>query len=96
MFAKALEWKLRLDDKNPAKNIARNREQPRTRHLEPEELGRFLAALARHPDKPSVDAIWLLVLTGARRNEVLSMTWSDLDLDPKRPIKATLTAGSGE
>jgi hypothetical protein len=42
MFAKALEWKLRLDDKNPAKNIARNREQPRTRHLEPEELGRFL------------------------------------------------------
>jgi integrase len=86
MFAKALEWKLRLDDKNPAKNIARNREQPRTRHLEPEELGRFLAALARHPDKPSVDAIWLLVLTGARRNEVLSMTWSDLDLDPKRPM----------
>jgi integrase len=38
------------------------------------------AALAKHPDRQGADAIKLLLLAGARRSEVLSMRWGDLDL----------------
>jgi integrase len=39
-----------------------------------------VAALAQHPDRAAADAIKLLLLTGARRGEVLSMRWLDVDL----------------
>jgi hypothetical protein len=38
------------------------------------------AALAKHPDRQGGDAIKLLLVTGARRGEVLPMRWGDLDL----------------
>jgi integrase len=44
------------------------------------------AALAKHPDRQGADAIKLLLLAGARRSEVLSMRWGDLDLTAARGI----------
>lgn len=38
-------------------------------------------ALATHPEKTSANAIRLLMLTGARRGEVLGARWDMFDLD---------------
>ena len=77
-FALAIRWEWRPD--NPCKGVHRNQEQKRQRYLSAVELGRLGAALAVHNDRDAVDAISLLLLSGARRGEVLAMRWLDLDL----------------
>jgi integrase len=79
MFSLAIKWEMRPD--NPAKGIERNQEQKRTRYLLGDELGRLTAALAEHPEQTSANAVRLLLLTGARRGEVLSATWDQFDLE---------------
>ena len=37
-------------------------------------------ALAEHPDKQAADIVRVLLLTGARRGEVLALSWADIDL----------------
>jgi integrase len=78
MFALAIKWRLRPD--NPCKGVERNREHPRERYLKPDELERLAQALAEDENQDAVDAFWLLLLTGARRREVLSATWDQFDL----------------
>ena len=78
MFSLAVKWEMRAD--NPAKGIERNHEEKRTRHLVSDELARLTAALADHPEQTSANAIRLLLLTGARRGEVLSATWDQFDI----------------
>ena len=71
------EW--RTD--NPCRGIARNYEEPRARYLKPEELERLTEALAACRDPQAADAVRLLLLTGARRSEVLGARWDQFDLD---------------
>src|SRR5262249_44217207 len=80
MCGLAIRWGMRPD--NPARGIRRNPEHPRHRYLREDEIARLMTALAAYQPKApdAVDAIMLLLLTGARRNEVLSMRWGDLDL----------------
>jgi integrase len=78
MFSLAVRWGMR--ETNPAKGIERNTEYGRRRYLSPDELVRLTAALAKHPDKQAADIVRLLLLTGARRGEVLGMRWADVDL----------------
>jgi integrase len=78
MFALAVVWGWR--ETNPCKGIKRNREHHRRRYLMPDELARLTKVLAEEPDRDFVDIIRLLLLTGARRGEVRSMKWADLDL----------------
>jgi integrase len=79
MFSLAsTKWKLRPD--NPCRGIERNSEQPRERYLSADELSRLSEVLAEHTNREAADAIRLLLLTGARRNEVLSATWAQFDL----------------
>lgn len=81
MFSLAQKWGWRDHSAgNPAQGIERNQEQKRHRYLAPSELAKLTAALAAHDDKPAADIIRLLLLTGARRNEVQSAKWADLDL----------------
>ena len=79
MFSLAIKWEMRPD--NPAKGIERNHEEKRTRYLLGDELARLTAALAEHPEQTSANAVRLLLLTGARRGEVLSATWDQFDLE---------------
>jgi integrase len=81
MFGLAVKWEWRSD--NPAKGVDRNTEHARARYLSLEEIGRLMTAVAeyREHNPASADAIELLLLTGSRRNEVLSATWSQFDLD---------------
>ena len=78
MFSLAIKWGWRTD--NPAKGIERNQETKRTRYLSGEELGRLTEALAKHEDQQGANVIRLLMLTGARKGEVLAARWDQLDL----------------
>lgn len=78
MFSLAIKWQMRSD--NPCRGIERNPESKRKRYLTGDELKRLTKALAETPDRQFANIIMLLVLTGARRGEVLSMRWDALML----------------
>jgi integrase len=78
MFSLTIRWKVRSD--NPAKGVSKNYESKRRRYVKGDELARLTAALAKHHDKQAADIVRLLLLTGARRGEVLGMRWDDIDL----------------
>jgi len=61
--------------------VARNPEERRHRYLTNDELVRLWAALTTHSERTSAEAIKLMLLTGARRGEVLGATWAMFDLD---------------
>ncbi|MBY6155927.1 tyrosine-type recombinase/integrase [Pseudooceanicola nitratireducens] len=68
-------------DANPANGFKKNREDARERHLSETEYKKVFDALNRMPNQQAANAIRLLALTGARRSEVLTMEWKDLDLE---------------
>ncbi len=78
-FNLAIRWGWRSD--NPASGISRNQEEKRARYLSAAEVIRLSEALAVHPEKNSANAIKLLMLTGARRGEVLGALWDMFDLE---------------
>ena len=70
---------------NPCRLVVKNRERPRERFLSEAEfrrLGRTLAEAetGRGVSVHAVAAIRLLLLTGCRKNEILTLRWSDVDL----------------
>jgi integrase len=87
MFSLAIRWEWRPN--NPAKGVAKNREEKRQRFLSPNEIKALSDALEsyvegapRHDDAcKSVNAIKLIMLTGARKGEVMSARWDQFDLD---------------
>lgn len=68
-------------DENPCKGIERNQEPKRKRYLKPDEVRRLLAALPKLRHQQSAEAIKLLLLTGARRMEVLASRWEQFDME---------------
>jgi integrase len=71
--------------------IQRNQEHSRERYLTIDELQTLFGILTDSPT-PAAAAIKLLALTGARRSEVLSMRWEDINLDTgdwNKPPSAT-------
>jgi integrase len=78
MFNLAIKWKWRTD--NPVKGIERNQEQKRQRYLSTSEIGRLSKALAEHEDQQAANILRLLLLTGARSEEVRAATWAQLDM----------------
>ena len=79
MFSLAVRWGWRID--NPCKGVERNQERKRTRYLTGPELTRLSAALAELRDQQAANAVRLLLLTGARRGELLAAKWDDIDLE---------------
>ena len=79
LFNFAIRADLRQD--NPAKGVERYPEQHRERYLTQVELVRLSEALAEHPNQQAANVVRLLLLTGARRSEVLNMAWDQLDLE---------------
>jgi integrase len=78
MFALAVKWKLRAN--NPVAGLEKNPEAKRTRYMTHEEVARLSAALAAHRNQEGANVIRLLLLTGARRGEVMKAQWSQFDL----------------
>lgn len=79
MFALAGDWGLYHGD-NPATRVTFFKETKRDRFVKPDELPRFWTALQAEPN-PYVRVAFLVgLLTGARRSEVLTMRWENLDI----------------
>ena len=69
----------RAEDTNPCAGIKRYRRRGRERFLSAAELRRLGEVLARHePDHPrEVAIIRLLLLTGCRKSEIVTLKWRD-------------------
>jgi integrase len=78
MFALSVRWGMRAD--NPCRGIERNYEGKRRRYIAADELPRLTEALAQFKDQQAANIIRVLLLTGARRGEVLAMRWADVDV----------------
>jgi len=63
---------------NPAKDIETFEEKPRKRFLQPGELVAFNECLKTETHRDLKDFLTLALATGARRGDVLSMRWQDL------------------
>ncbi len=79
MFSLSMRWGWRSD--NPCKGVERFPEHRRERFLSPTEIQRLAAALNDHPSEQVANVVRLLILTGARRGEVLGATWDQFDLE---------------
>lgn len=79
MFSLAVGWNWRLD--NPVLGIPKYQEHKRERWLSQEELQRLAAVLDTHSNQRAANIVRLLILTGARKSEVMRATWDQLNFD---------------
>jgi len=80
LFAKADAWGYSTGP-NPARKVKRFREKSRERFLQADELPRFLRALDEEPNKTIRDFLLVCLLTGARKGNVETMRWEQLNLE---------------
>ena len=79
MFSIAAKWCWRAD--NPVVGVRKFQEEKRDRWLKDAELERLFALLSLHTNQRAANVVRLLLLTGARRSEVLRLSWDQLDLE---------------
>ena len=85
MMNLAEQWELRPDGSNPTKHVRKYKEIKRERYLRMEELQRLGQTLGEAQttgtESPfALAAIALLILTGARLTEILTLRWTEVDL----------------
>lgn len=66
---------------NPARKIEKFKERKRDRWVTPDELPALAQAIDDEPNTVARDALWLYLLTGLRKNELLSLKWSNINID---------------
>lgn len=64
---------------NPASRIKKNKETSRDRYILRNEMPFFLQAVMMEENKVIADFVLMALFTGARRQNVMSMRWSDID-----------------
>jgi len=80
MYNLGRKWGLvPVDKANPASGVERFPETKRRRFITPDELPQLSKAIDREADEYVRHAVWLLLLTGLRRGELLNTKWSDID-----------------
>jgi integrase len=77
IYNKSIEWG--FDGTNPCTGIKKFKEKSRERFLQSDELPRFFEALDNEPNELFKDYIYISLLTGARRSNVLAMSWKDIN-----------------
>ena len=86
MMSLAEAWGMRPPNSNPCQHVEKFKEEARRRYLNSAELTRLGAAIKVGQETGDINvyiaaAIQLLLLTGARLNEMLSARWQWLDWD---------------
>lgn len=79
MFNKAAIWKI-YTGSNPAIGITSFPEHSRKQILQQEEFERFFRALGEDADERFRDFVLLALFTGARKSNLLSMNWKNIEL----------------
>lgn len=79
MFSLSISWRWRPD--NPVMGIERYPEEKRDRWLNEEELNRLWNILDKYSHHLTAYVFKLLLLTGARKGEVIQATWDQFDLE---------------
>jgi integrase len=80
MFALAEKWGERPDGSNPCRHVEKFVEHRRERMLSADEFGRLAEALkAPGPSPYVVGAVKLLIFSGARLSEILTLKWDWID-----------------
>jgi integrase len=85
MFSLAEMWGLRPDGSNPRKHIKKYAEEKRERFLSPAELKRVGGVLREMENEgielaSAIAAARLLILTGCRLGEIMTLKWEHVDL----------------
>jgi integrase len=72
-----------VDDgwQNPSRGIPMHKEKSRDRWLTADELPRLAQAIDAEANVYARAAIWLYLLTGVRKSELLNLKWADIDWD---------------
>ena len=86
MFNLAEEWELRDANTNPTQHIRKYKETPRERYLTQDEIVSLEQTLSKAQKEHLVShsvihAIRVLLMTGARLQEVLTMKWEYVDIE---------------
>ena len=86
MFNMAESWGLMPEGSNPCRGTVKYRQQPRERFRTAAEFRRHGRALDEAEAEGAVSAhaaaaIRLLMLTGCRKNEIVTLRWRDMDLE---------------
>ncbi len=84
MFTLAESWEMVPPGSNPCRHVRHYRDTPRERFLTPDEFRRIGDVLKTFEAEDSmlpsaIAAIRLLMLTGCRSDEVLTLQWDDID-----------------
>lgn len=77
MYNKAIEWG--WEGVNPAIGIKKYKEKSRDRFILPNEMPHLVKALDEEENTTARDYLWMLLLTGARRTNTLTMQWIDIN-----------------
>jgi integrase len=80
MFSYAVAKKIRADNPITKDSAPKYTEERRERWFEEPELERLETALRAHPNQVAANAIRMLLLTGARKGEVIRATWPQFNL----------------
>jgi integrase len=80
MFELARRWGyLEENAVNPARDVDKFKEAKRDRWVTPEEVPRLVTAINQEKNPYVRAAIWLYLLTGLRKSELLRAKWTDVD-----------------
>lgn len=105
MFEVARDWGY-IDhlQQNPAKGIKDFPEHKRRRYVTDLELPSLAYSIAQEPSVVVRNVIWLYLLTGLRKRELLSLRWEDVDFGQRvihirqtksgKPLDQPLSAGA--
>lgn len=80
LFNKAIEWEF-FDAVNPCVGVKKFRVTSRERFLQPHEMQKFFDALDGLAEPSTRDFFLMCLYTGARKNNVLSMRWEDIQFE---------------
>ncbi len=81
IYNKAIEWGYKGE--NPADNIKKFKETSRDRFIQPDELPRIFRALENEENEVTRDYIYISLYTGARKANVLEMSWDEINFTTK-------------